>query len=108
MARWQDWASLILGLCLFFTPWLTGDAPYYLSATNDWIVGFLIFIICCWTLAWPYAPEIERLNMVLAVWLFTTPFWMDGVQAEKVVCWIVGFLVFALSVSASAAAPRTP
>lgn len=77
--RWQDGLNLILGVWLFFAPFLgvpgmTGDAAW-----NSYIFGFLIALFSVSALARPQKWE-EGVNLVLGIWLILAPFVLGFLQ----------------------------
>lgn len=75
--RWQDWVQLILGIWLFFSPWILGFAGSGGAAWNSYIIGVGVVVFAIIALYLPRLWE-EWINLVLGVWLVIAP-------------WVVGF-----------------
>jgi SPW repeat len=76
-AKLGDVANLILGMILFFSPWLFG-----LSAGAQWhtasIIGIFIAVSSIAALA-AFAVWEEWLNLIVGLWLIASP-WLLGFQ----------------------------
>jgi hypothetical protein len=76
-AKLCDVANLILGMVLFFSPWL-----FNLSTGAQWqtasIVGIVIAVLSIAALA-AFAEWEEWLNLIAGLWLIVSP-WMLGFQ----------------------------
>ena len=44
-SHWQDWASLLIGIWLFASPWMFQYTDATLAAQNAWVVGILLFCV---------------------------------------------------------------
>ncbi len=72
-----------------------------MGETNTWIVGALIFIAAIIAV---FAPTVRFANMVLAIWLFFSTFFIPHANTGTV--WnnvIVAIVVFVLSLTPSSA-----
>ncbi|HUK59243.1 MAG TPA: SPW repeat protein [Stellaceae bacterium] len=114
--RWQDWSNLVLGVWLFISPWLlgfaisagvgSGAAPAATGAVSAatwdaWIFGVLTVIVTLWTMA-QFAAWQEWLSLLIGIWLFVAP-WVLRFSSLRNAAWdhwIVGVLIFLVSVSA--------
>lgn len=129
--RWQDWANAILAIWLFISPWVlnfsanvpagaagtpgaTGAAnaahpagPLGNAVWNAWILGIVIFLVSVSALSRMEFWQ-ERINLVLGIWLFVAPWVLGftGLLAAAWDHWIVGALVFLISLSTIAMAQR--
>ncbi len=78
-AKFCDVANLVLGMILFFSPWLFG-----LSAGAQWqtasIAGILIAVLSIAALA-AFAVWEEWLNLIVGLWLIVSP-WLLGFQED--------------------------
>jgi hypothetical protein len=74
--RWQDWAELVLGVWLFFSPWLLGYSDVSAAATNAHIIGAAIVVFSLIEL-YTWERWEEWINLVLGVWLIISP-WVLG------------------------------
>lgn len=124
----QDWINVVLAIWLFISPWtlafaqpmdtltpgataLPAAGPEY-AAWNAWILGVVVFLIALsaalrpeyWQGAWQ-----EWVNVILGIWIFIAP-WVLGFSDVTWAAWnhwIVGFLIFAVSLSAMQGIRRT-
>jgi len=51
LAVWEDWVNLVLGVWLFFSPWILGYAGLDAAMWNSLVVGFLIGLLAIWGIA---------------------------------------------------------
>jgi hypothetical protein len=101
MAKWQDWASFVLGMWLAVSPWGLGYTQLEGATANAAFVGLTLalgahFEATCDLLA------AEWLNLAVGVWLVLAPFALGfstvtHVAANSVV---VGAAVALLAISA--------
>lgn len=108
--RWQDWVNLVLGIWLFFSPFIVGFASTHNGiAWNCYIFGVCVFVVSVIALFAPQAWE-EWINMIIGVWLVIAPFVL-GFSAHIGAVWngiIVGALIFGSALWAVAARPSHP
>jgi hypothetical protein len=114
--RWQDWALLVLAVWLFISPWVLGFAAgataagtgtlaagnaTYAAAWNAWIFGVVTAVVALWAMA-QFAAWQEWVSVLIGIWLFVAPWVLrfSGVQNPAWDHWIVGALVFIVSLSA--------
>lgn len=96
--RAQDWANLILAVCLFLSPWVIGFATDAVPTWNAWIAGIVLGALAIAALS-AFAEWEEWVNMVIGLWLIVSP-WLLGFVANMNAMWthvILGVLVAALS-----------
>lgn len=90
---------LVAALWLFVSPWAYGFSTEA-SAWNAWGVGAIMFAFSCFRLLAPmHTAAFSRVNAVLAVWVFFSP-WIYGYvqQGPRLTNSLsIGVLVFALS-----------
>lgn len=102
--RWQDWITSIVGLFVFFSPWIL---PFFFGRlTVDlvvawalWIIGGVIAVVGLSALANPHRWE-EWAQMILGVCLMSSPYAL-GFHHIVEFTWtavIAGTLVVVLSV----------
>jgi hypothetical protein len=97
--RWQDWTNALLGAWLFIGPyWIV---PHGSAETwNSWIFGFLIVAAALWALNMPLSRAAEWAGATLGAWVFLAPWFLGfGVTPAAWMSWIIGALVFILSLS---------
>ena|SRR5689334_18770386 len=71
--RWQDWVMLILGIWMFFSPWILSYSPDTRAAGNAYVLGILVVVFAIWALSQPRKWE-EWINLILGIWLIISPF----------------------------------
>jgi uncharacterized membrane protein YoaK (UPF0700 family) len=124
--NWQDWANLILAIWLFVSPWVLGFAGLYATgngtavgtttvamdasraAWDAWVLGVIVFLVALSALGRMELWQ-ERVNMVLGIWIFIAP-WVLGFGDLRNASWdhwIVGALVFLISLCLLAQGRRT-
>ncbi len=96
--RWRDWATLLIGVCLIFTPWIFGASGDEASFANAWVTGVFVVTLALWALleAGPRAGEPTRLW--IGAWLLVSPLalgFAGSVMAWN--AWIAGLLMLALT-----------
>ena len=82
-----DVINLLLGMLLFFAPWMFGFVST-LASENAWLSGALISLLAT------TAGE-QRLNLLVGLWVVVCP-WLLGLHAEMHIHFIVGLLLVAL------------
>jgi hypothetical protein len=93
--RWQDWVVVALGVILFLTPFVFGQAPQNVAAYTAYILGALIALAGILNGAMRQAGGLEVIPGVLGVILFVSP-WAFGFTAVTALAWpawIIGILV---------------
>lgn len=109
--RWQDWANVVLGVWLFFSPWIFGYGDG--AAANAWLFGGTAVVVGFWALGRPGSRTAEWSNVALGTWMFFAP-WVMGfgitTQAGAFNAWIIGAAIAILAGSGlatiSTQAPR--
>ena len=96
--RWRDWATLLIGGYLLFSPWIFGASGDVASSANAWVTGVCVVTLALWALleAGPRAGELTRVG--IGAWLLVSPFAL--LFAGSVIAWntwIAGVLMAALS-----------
>lgn len=101
-AKGQNVVNLVLGLWLFFSPWIFGTTTIYADLAamswNFWIVGAVIAISAGLALR-DLRPWEEWTNLILGVWLLISP-WVLGYTLATALFWnalIVGAAVVVFS-----------
>jgi SPW repeat len=101
-ARWQDWASFVLGLWLAVSPWLLGYAEHEGATTNAVFLGLGVALIGHFEATFAEFAA-EWLNIAAGLWLVIAPFLL-GFNVEPLATAnsiAVGTLLIALVASAS-------
>lgn len=118
--RWQDWATLILAIWLFISPWVLqfgsgvsttpvggaqgGGGPIAVvsnAAWNAWVLGVIVFLVSLSAISRMEFWQ-EQINVLLGAWVFAAP-WALGFAGGPYTAaswdhWIVGALIFILSI----------
>lgn len=125
--RWQDWANIILAIWLFISPWVLSFGPsapvggYGAPATyvatagasnaswNAWIFGVIVFLVALSALSRMKLWQ-EWVNLLIGIWLFIAPWVLGFVRLPGAAWdhWIVGVLVFLVSIGGLAATRTAP
>jgi hypothetical protein len=94
----QDWANLVLAVCLFISPWFFGFMAETTPTWNAWIVGIALGALAVAAIS-AFAEWEEWANLVLGLWLVASP-WVLGFTANVNAMWtsvVLGLLVAAVS-----------
>jgi len=93
--RWLDWVVVALGVILFVSPFVFGQATQSFAAYTAYVLGVLIALAGILNAAMKQAGGLEVIPGVLAVILFVSP-WAFGFTAVTALAWsawIIGILV---------------
>lgn len=92
--RWQDWATLTVGVVLVLAPWVFGLVSVTAFALNAWFVGVLSIAVALFSLSQPQRLVAEWITLLLGIWLFFSPWALSfhSVSAAIGTVWIIGFL----------------
>ena len=88
-----DVINLLLGMLLFFAPWMFGFVST-LASENAWLSGALISLLATTAIIAFDARE-QRLNLLVGLWVVVSP-WLLGFHAEMHIHFIVGLLLVTL------------
>ncbi len=93
--RWQDWVVVGLGVILFLTPFVFGEATGTVAASTAYVLGALIGLSGVLNAAMHEAGGLELVPAVLAVILLLSPwaFGFTAVTALASSAWIIAILV---------------
>ena len=97
--RWQDWASVVLGVLFFLTPFVFGATAVTAAAWTAYVGGVLLVVAGLYNLSSPTHRAIEWAEVVLGVLLFVAP-WVVGFATLTPVAWsawIAGVLAVLLA-----------
>ena len=92
--RWQDYATMLLGVVLFVAPFVFGDTGQTTAAYTAYALGVLVFLSGLLSAAMEEAGSVEFIPVVLGVIIFIAP-WVLGFTAVTAIAWtawIVGIL----------------
>ncbi|MGE5367286.1 MAG: SPW repeat protein [Betaproteobacteria bacterium] len=78
---WEDYASIILGVLIGLSPWLTEDQVKLLAMGNAVAVGVLVLTLAAFELVDLHRLE-EVGEIVLALWLIASPFILNYVESQ--------------------------
>jgi uncharacterized membrane protein len=97
--RWQDWASVVLGVLLFITPFVFGATAVTAAAWTAYVGGVLLVIAGLWNLASPTNQSIEWAEVVVGVLVFIAPFVLGFANLSTMAwsAWIAGVLAVVFS-----------
>ncbi|AVA26542.1 SPW repeat protein (plasmid) [Rhizobium sp. CB3171] len=96
--RTQDWANLVLAVCLFVSPWVFGFTSEAMPSWNAWIVAVMLGVLATAALS-VFAEWEEWANMALGLWSIASP-WLLGFATNVSAMWtdvVLGVLIFAVS-----------
>jgi len=91
---WEDWASMVLGVLIGFSPWLAGQQGDQMVNWNAVIVGALMIALGALELTglqrWEQGGEIA-----CGLWLIVSPFIFGYAEADALRYWhfVLGALV---------------
>ena len=98
--RWQDWVTLVLGIWLFFSPWIVGFYQHMPEASwNFFALGVALVVFAAFGLNLRSLWE-EWVNLVLGIWLIISPWvlrFADQGHARNDAV-IVGVIVAAMAI----------
>jgi len=96
-ARLCDVANLILGIILFFSPWIFGFEGSR-AAMNANIAGVIIVVLAIAALA-AFAVWEEWLNLIVGLWTLVSPWVLNFHTTTKAmaVCVVIGIIVAVLA-----------
>jgi uncharacterized membrane protein HdeD (DUF308 family) len=92
--RWQDYATMVLGVILFVTPFVFGDTGQTTATISAYVLGVLVFLSGLLSAAMREAGNVEYIPVVLGVITFIAPFVLGftAVTAIAWSAWIIGVL----------------
>lgn len=95
--RWQDWATVVIGVLLFIAPFVFG-AVGSTAAWAAYIGGVLLVIAGLWNLASPATQYIEWAVVIIGVLLFISPWVLGFVDLTYMSwsAWVAGVLAVIL------------
>jgi SPW repeat-containing protein len=71
--RWQDWVTLVLGIWLFFSPWILGfESNMPAQSWNFYILGIAFFVFALAAINMRTLWE-EWVTLVLGIWMIISP-----------------------------------
>jgi predicted MFS family arabinose efflux permease len=102
-AYWQDVLNCVLGVGLFFSPWVFGFASEQTAAWNAHVVGAIIAVMALAAML-AFQDWEEWVSVALGVWLVVSP-WLLGFSAVSLAMMthvIIGVATLVLSLWSSA------
>ncbi len=97
--RWQDAVNFLLGVWLFFSPWILGFTDIQAAAWNAYLFGAIIAVDAAFAF-FMFRKWEEWLNVIFGAWLVVSP-WILGFSGTTMLLWnavIVGLAVLILAV----------
>jgi hypothetical protein len=85
--RWQDWATVVVGVLLFIAPFAFGAAGSA-AAWTAYIGGILLAVAGLWSVSSPTIRYTDWAEVVLGVLLILAPF-VVGFAAMTAIAWSV-------------------
>jgi SPW repeat-containing protein len=100
--RWQDWATVLLGVILVATPFVFETTSDVASSWTAYVMGGLMIVIGLWaaSMAKPLA-EIEGIPLILGIALFAAP-WALSFTSVPEIAWMAWIVAVLLAVNAAA------
>jgi uncharacterized membrane protein HdeD (DUF308 family) len=92
--RWQDYATIVLGVLLFVSPFVFSDTSQSTASVTAYVLGVLIVLSGLLAAAMARANATEWIPVILGVITFISP-WVFGFSAVTGVAWaawVVGVL----------------
>jgi len=96
---WEDWASMVLGVLIGFSPWLAGQQGDQMVNWNAVIVGALMIALGALELTGLQRWE-QNGEIACGLWLIVSPFIFGYAEADALRYWhfVLGALVALLAV----------
>ena len=98
--KWQDWVTLVLGVWLFFSPWILGFHSSMPGASwNFFLLGIAFVVFAAFGLSLRTAWE-EWVTLVLGLWMIISPWILaySGIASARDDAVIVGVINAALAI----------
>jgi O-antigen/teichoic acid export membrane protein len=93
---WEDWAGMVLGLVIGFSPWFAGEEVGPSIMLNTAAIGILVFALAAFELVSLHRSE-EAGEIALGLWLIASPFAFGYADATLAIWhYVIGALVAAL------------
>ncbi|NNG24644.1 SPW repeat protein [Telluria aromaticivorans] len=83
--RWQDQLMVVIGVCLFVTPWVFTYPPGSPEAWNATLAGAIIGILAAFDLVKTYVWAV-LFNIIVGAWVTVSP-WMVGTLDDLAMTW---------------------
>lgn len=102
--RWQDWVTLILGIWLFFSPWILRFYPEMPTASwNFFVLGIAFVVFAAFGLNLRTLWE-EWVNLILGIWMIISPWVLQysGNTTPRYDAIVVGVIVAVMAIWAMA------
>lgn len=96
--RWRDWATLLVGVCLCSSPWVSGAATNEPSFASAWLAGLWIVTAALRALldAGPNAGAAARVG--IGAWLLASPLVLNFADSAMMwSAWLAGALTVSLA-----------
>lgn len=93
--RWQDWATVLLGVILFATPFIFGTTSDAASSWTAYVMGALLALGGLWSASTEEpVPGAEWIPLVLGAAVFVAPWILNFTAVAEMawMSWIVGAL----------------
>lgn len=93
--RWQDWVTLVLGIWLFFSPWLLGFySQMPVASWSFFVVGVAFVVFAAFALNLRTLWE-EWVDLALGAWMVISPWVLgfDGISRARDNAVVIGLAV---------------
>lgn len=102
-ASWQDVLNCLLGIGMFFSPWLFGYAAEQTAAWNAHVVGAIIAVLALAAI-FAFQDWEEWVSVALGAWLIASPWLLgfSGVSAALLSHVLIGLAAIILAIWSSA------
>src|SRR5947207_1994366 len=89
---WKDWATVVIGVLLFITPFVLGSTGSATAAGTAYVGGVLLVIAGVWTLSTRSVQFSEWAEVLIGVLLFVAPWVLgfSGLTSMALSAWIAG------------------
>ena len=96
--RWQDWATVVIGVLFFLTPFAFGATAGAAAAWTAYIGGALLALGGLYSLSSPANRSIEYAEVVVGVLIVVSPFVLGFTALSTMAysAWIAGILAVLL------------
>jgi len=100
--RWQDWATVLLGVILVATPFVLETTSEVVSSWTAFVTGGLMIVIGLWAASMEEPTAgIEGIPLVLGLALFVAP-WVLNFTSVPEIAWMTWIVAALVAVNAAA------
>lgn len=100
--RWQDWATVLLGVILVATPFVFQTTADVASSWTAYVMGALMIVVGLWAAAMEEPTAgIEGIPLILGIALFVAP-WLLSFTNVPEIAWMAWIIAALLAVNSAA------